>query len=142
MNATAILQTIENAGGELWASGDSLNYRLPKSALVLVPDIRAVKPELLELLHERNAIQPPEAEPEAYEFSFHRWAVSQCIFREGAWGGIGPLHIAYAVWCDKVGRDVPASRRTFEKLLISGGFEISNGFCYGLILKEDLWALQ
>ena len=142
MNATAILQTVESAGGELWAAGDCLNYRLPESALALVADLRAIKAELLELLRERNSTQPPEAEPEDYELGLHRWAVSQCIFRERAWGGIGPLHLAYAVWCDQVGQDVPASRRTFENLLTAGGFEISDGFCYGLILKEDLWAMR
>ncbi len=56
MQAREILRAVECAGGELWVAGESLGYRLPESALVLVEALRASKRELLELLRKRPAM--------------------------------------------------------------------------------------
>jgi hypothetical protein len=84
---------------------------------------------------------PHEADPEAYESGFDRWATSRCVFQDRCWGGIGALHVDYARWCDWEGRDVPASRRTFERILLSQGLwreeDLRDGLIYGLLLRAD-----
>src|ERR1019366_6282013 len=56
MLASEILRTVEDAGGALWVSGESLGYRLPESELPLVDELRTCKWELLELLRQRPAM--------------------------------------------------------------------------------------
>jgi hypothetical protein len=86
-----------------------------------------------------QTISPLEAQPEAYEEGFGRWLGSRCIFRDGAWWGLGALHNDYAVWCDKVGQEVPGNLRTFKSLIGNAGFRITDdGLVYGLVLAEDL----
>jgi hypothetical protein len=90
-----------------------------------------------------QTISPLEAEPEAYEEGFGRWLEARCIFRDGAWWGLGALHDDYAVWCDKVGHEVPGSLRTFKSLIGSSGFRITDdGLVYGLALEQDLRSQQ
>ena len=77
--------------------------------------------------------------PETYEEGFDRWLKARCIFRDGAWWGLGALHSDYAIWCDKVGREVPGSLRTFKWLISESGFRITDdGLVYGMVLAEDL----
>jgi hypothetical protein len=87
---------------------------------------------------QNEKISAPEAEPLAYEDAFDQWARSRCVFRDRSWGGIAALHVDYARWCDQTGRDVPASRKTFEWLLRDQGLWINEGFICGLLLKEDV----
>lgn len=83
-----------------------------------------------------------EAEPAAYEEVLNRWLEEQCVFRDRTWGGVKALHKHYAVWCDQVARDVPASLAMFEKLLREAGCLLTgNGLVYGLLLRED-WESQ
>lgn len=56
MQASEILRTVENAGGELWVAGESLGYRLPETAISLVDELRTCKWELLDLLRERPSM--------------------------------------------------------------------------------------
>lgn len=56
MKANEIIRTVENAGGELWAAGETLCYRLPESESLLVDEIRVNKWELLDLLHQRPSM--------------------------------------------------------------------------------------
>jgi hypothetical protein len=80
-----------------------------------------------------------EAQPEAYEEGFGRWLDARCVFLDGAWWGLGALHDDYAVWCDKVGQEVPGSLRTFRSLIGNSGFRITDdGLVYGLVLEQDL----
>ena len=86
-----------------------------------------------------QTISPLEAQPDAYEEGFGRWLLVRCIFQDGAWWGLGALHNDYAVWCDKVGQEVPGSLRTFKSLISNSGFRITDdGLVYGLVLAEDL----
>jgi hypothetical protein len=79
-----------------------------------------------------------EAETAAYEEALHQWVLDRCVFRDRAWGGIRALHNDYAVWCDKVMRDVPAGLPAFEKLLKEFcSFTTENGLIYGVLLRED-----
>ena len=50
MTAEELMETIRQVGGDVWAAGDKLRYRIPTSAAVLVPAMRELKPELLQLL--------------------------------------------------------------------------------------------
>jgi hypothetical protein len=72
---------------------------------------------------------------------FHRWALSRCVFRDRCFGGIGSLHCDWCEW-QVSHNDVPASRVVFEGLLRDSGFLFADGLVYGLILGEDLWALE
>jgi hypothetical protein len=82
---------------------------------------------------------PLEAHPEAYEEGFGRWLEARCVFLDGAWWGLGALHNDYAVWCDKVGHEVPGSLRTFKSLIDNSGLRITDdGLVYGLVLEQDL----
>jgi hypothetical protein len=55
MTAEEFMQNVRHAGGEVWAAGDKLRYRLPSTATALVPAMRELKPELLQLLRPRDA---------------------------------------------------------------------------------------
>jgi hypothetical protein len=86
-----------------------------------------------------QTISPLEPLPEAFEEGFECWVKAQCVFREAAWGGLGALHSDYSDWCDKVGKEVPGSLRTFKTLIQELGFRITDdGLVYGLLLSEDL----
>jgi hypothetical protein len=50
MTAEELLETVRQAGGEVWAAGDKLRYRLPYSAHRLIPTMRELKLEILHLL--------------------------------------------------------------------------------------------
>jgi hypothetical protein len=50
MTAEELLETVRQAGGEVWAAGDKLRYNLPYSAHRLIPTMRELKLEILHLL--------------------------------------------------------------------------------------------
>jgi hypothetical protein len=54
MTAEKFMENVRHAGGDVWAAGDKLRYRLPPGATGLVPAMRELKPELLQLLKPRN----------------------------------------------------------------------------------------
>jgi hypothetical protein len=90
-----------------------------------------------------QTFSPLEAQPEAYEEGFERWIKARCIFRDGALWGLGALHGDYAIWCDKVGREVPGSLHTFKWLIRESGFRITDdGLVYGVVLIGDLRLLR
>jgi hypothetical protein len=146
MEAAEIVCAIETAGGQLWATGETLAYRLPESALSLVPEMKTRKRELLNLLQQRPATRvhtPPIASeniipahhPSGWAQDFHTWANLHCVFRDRCFGAIGCLHVHF---CERTSTRVEhCARETFEALLRDQGFEIADGLIYGLILKED-----
>jgi len=48
--AEELLETIREAGGEIWAAGDKLRYNLPYSVHWLIPAVSELKQELMHLL--------------------------------------------------------------------------------------------
>ena len=78
MTAEEFMENVKHTGGEVWAAGDKLRYRLPSSATGLVPAMRELKPELLQLLRPHNAdlwattLASWDAELEALYASFAR----------------------------------------------------------------------
>jgi hypothetical protein len=79
MQASEIIRSVENAGGELWLSGASLAYRLPETASPLLEQLRARKAEVLELLRQRPplpaGVRLVRWEPIAAPVRLNRWAV-------------------------------------------------------------------
>ena len=97
-------------------------------------ELRAHKAEILALLRRRTA----KPEEDADELSL--WLLDRCVFRDRSWTAIGSLHLDCAQWRANHRRDVCASRRTFVDALRAEGFTVTDGWCYGLLLKEDLIA--
>jgi hypothetical protein len=92
---------------------------------------------------EEPSLRLLKATAEACEAGIRLWARERCMFRDGCWGSLGALHTDYAEWCDKVGRKVPGSFRSFKKLLQESGFAITDdGRVSGLILIDEVRAFQ
>lgn len=134
MTTAEIVTTIEASGGSLWRDGDRLRYRLPESALPLVEELRAKKPDILALLQEREM---PDHDPAAWAEDFHRWAMTRCRFKDRCFGETGALLSDFGEWATQHD-SVPMRRETFEALLRDQGFFFADGLVYGLILAEDL----
>jgi hypothetical protein len=66
MTAEELLETIRQVGGEVWAAGDKLRYNLPYSAHGLIPTMRELKLEILQVL----TLASWDAELEALYLSF------------------------------------------------------------------------
>jgi hypothetical protein len=80
-------------------------------------------------------------DPTAWAEDFHRWAITECVFRDRCFGGIGRLLRHFCEW--QVTRDeVPCTRKTFEALLSHGGFFFAEGLVYGLLLKAEVLAME
>jgi hypothetical protein len=136
--AENILETVRLAGGYLWAAdGGRLRYRLPPERSDLIPVLRELKSEILDLLSDRS----PDA-PEACREDFAGWIAANCLRREGRddWGGIGALLVDFAEWC-VTHNVIPCRRAAFERLLQDAGFRINEGMVGGLVLGADLWAV-
>ncbi len=77
MVASEILRTVENVGGVLWVTGETLGYHLPESALSLVDELRTFKWELVELLSQRPTmpagVRLVRWEPLSPPFKVNRW---------------------------------------------------------------------
>jgi hypothetical protein len=69
------------------------------------------------------------------------WVNGCCSFRDRCFGCIGRLYVHYNEWC-LVNTSLPCNRQTFEALLISEDFLCADGLVAGLILTEDLEALN
>lgn len=81
-------------------------------------------------------ISAPADEPDAWREPFHAWALSECVFKDRCFGGIGCLHVHFCEWAD-AHNAVPCTRQTFEQLLTDAGYLHADGFVSGLILSED-----
>lgn len=79
----------------------------------------------------------PAHDPAAWAEDFHRWALSNCVYRDRCFGGIGALHTDFRRWT-LAHESVPCRDETFEQLLRDAGFLFADGLVYGLVLKEDL----
>jgi hypothetical protein len=77
VQASEILRTVENAGGALWVTGESLGYRIPESESSLLDELRTCKWELLDLLRERPpmpaGVRLVSWEPVSSPVKINRW---------------------------------------------------------------------
>lgn len=78
----------------------------------------------------------PADDPDGWREPFHAWALSECVFKDRCFGGIGCLRVHFCEWAD-AHNAVPCTRQTFEQLLTDAGFLVCDGMVSGLILKED-----
>src|ERR1700674_2038880 len=58
MNATQVLEAVQNVGGSLTLSGERIQYALPDFAVWLVPELKENREELIELLRESETPLP------------------------------------------------------------------------------------
>ena len=56
MTAEIILEAVRETGGQIWVEAGNLKYRLPAEKSDLIPMMRELKSEILELLSERPAM--------------------------------------------------------------------------------------
>jgi hypothetical protein len=56
MTAEIILAAVRETGGQIWVEAGNLKYRLPAEKSDLIPMMRELKSEILELLSERPAM--------------------------------------------------------------------------------------
>ena len=67
------------------------------------------------------------------------WLLNRCAFRDRSWTDIAALQRDCSGWCAAHRWPMPASRRAFVDALQAEGFTVTaDGWCYGLLLKEDL----
>lgn len=78
----------------------------------------------------------PAHDAAAWAEDFHRWALSNCVYRDRCFGGIGALHTNFCRWTLDH-KSVPCRDETFEQLLRDAGFFFADGLVYGLVLKQD-----
>ena len=65
------------------------------------------------------------------------WVRAHCAFRERSWGIVSSLYVNHIEWAHETDHPFAADRETFQAILMGLGFQIADGMCYGLILKED-----
>lgn len=53
MDGLEIVRAVESSGGAIWADGDFVGYRIPKSAAGIITQIRDRKTEVLKVLRDR-----------------------------------------------------------------------------------------
>jgi hypothetical protein len=135
--ALELIRKVEANGGQLRVDGEYLVIAPKRAGEPLVDELRQHKSEIIELLHKR----PDTSVGSPQDDGWGTWLLERCVFRDRWWGGTGALHLDLARWCIAHGRPVPTSRRAFEAVLQSEGFQVtSDGLVYGLILEADLEA--
>jgi len=118
-----------------WKPGDEIISVFPYTELT-----KLTKPTSVSFVSaisgETQIISAPADDPDAWRKPFHAWALSECVFRDRCFGGIGCLHVHFCEWAD-AHNDVPCTRETFEALLTDAGFLVCDGMVSGVILSED-----
>jgi len=78
MDGLEIIRTVELSGGSIWADGDFVGYRIPRSAAAIIAQIRDRKNDVLEALRDRppslRGIRVVRWEPVDYPVQIDRWA--------------------------------------------------------------------
>jgi len=77
MDGLEIIRTVELSGGSIWADGDFVGYRIPRSAAGIVTQIRDRKDEVLKVLRDRppsvRGVRVLRWEPVDYPVQLDRW---------------------------------------------------------------------
>jgi hypothetical protein len=129
MTAEEFMENVRHAGGEVWAAGDKLRYRLPSTAGGLVREMRELKPELLQLLRPCNA--------DCWAISFASWAQTACVYQPRRFSEFSALWIDFCEWCANRGDSCMPSRATFDQLLRRADFLFADGIVSSLALRCD-----
>ena len=82
----------------------------------------------------------PLQEPAIWEDDFSRWALAECLFKDGCLWRLEALHLHFCEWCQ--GRDaVGCMADTFAALLDLESLTVTAGLVYGLVLREEYVSL-
>ena len=130
--ATELVLTVEANGGQFLIDGEDLVIRPRDAAMPLLEQLRVNKAAIIALLRSRTT----RPEHEADELGL--WLLDRCIFRDHRWTPIAALHLDCSQWRADHGKPMHASRRPFVAALEAEGFAVTDGWCYGLLLKEGL----
>lgn len=136
MNAAQeLIHIVEARGGQLRIHGSYLVVAPEEAALPIMDSLRAHKSAIVALLQSRDQQQvEPELDSDAL---LSEWMLERCAFRDRSWTAIAALHLDCAQWRANYRRDVCASRGAFVAALETEGFIVTDGWVYGLMLKED-----
>jgi hypothetical protein len=138
--AQELIHIVEARGGRLTIEGEKLVIEPDTAALPLMDSLRMYKPAIMDLLRSR-AQQEQDAADDSDSFGL--WMLARCVYRDRAWGGVGALHLDLARWCADHRQSAPESRRVFVESLQAEGFAVTtDGLVYGLMLGEDLEAIE
>jgi hypothetical protein len=78
MDGLEIIRAVELSGGSIWADGDCVGYRIPRSASEIVSQIRDRKSEVLRVLRDRppsvRGVRVIRWEPVDHPVRIARWA--------------------------------------------------------------------
>jgi hypothetical protein len=82
-------------------------------------------------------------DPAYWRADFTKWMQDNCTVRAGFddWGGVGGLLLDFSRF-QVARKDVPCTRHSFETLLRDAGLFVREGMVQGLVLKEDLCAIN
>ena len=144
MQAAEIIQTVADAGGQLWLDGDKVRVRLPESLRPLVEEIRQRKPELVSILSRKEprpsdmaAVELLPDEVRYWDDALLGWTQARCVFRERSYGAVGKLYEDHVAWAHRTGAPFVADVETFLAILMALGFQVDGGMVYGLIFRAD-----
>ncbi len=108
-------------------------FPLPESKAAFLLEPRSADLTQVELL---------PGEIRLWDNAMHAWTQARCAFRERSWGIVSSLYVDHIAWAHQTGQPFAAERETFAAILMSIGFQIADGMCYGLILAEDYEAAR
>jgi hypothetical protein len=129
MTAEEFMENVRHVGGEVWAAGDKLRYRLPTTATGLVTVMRDLKPELLQLLRPHNV--------DGWAMAFASWAQTACVSRPRRFTEFSALWVDFCEWCVNRDDSCSPSRAIFDQLLRRADFLLADGLVSSLVLKRD-----
>lgn len=137
---TDLIRLVESAGGRLVIEDGNLFLEPVASIKSLVEELRAVKPEIIALLLQREA--------NAWRDGFTRWVTHACVVRPRDFTNANHLLISFNQWANewaaKPGATCP--REVFDALLTEAGFLIGEvcgiRLASGLMLRADVLSLE
>jgi hypothetical protein len=124
MTAEELLENVRQSGGEIWAVGNKLHYRLPNAARPLISGMAGLKPQLLDLLR--------PSDPEGWNSVFPRWVMTACVEQPRSFSDLGILWVSFCEACARVGVQPLPSRVDFVHLLNAADLLVADGLVSGL----------
>ncbi|MGB8477670.1 MAG: hypothetical protein WCE63_02365 [Acidobacteriaceae bacterium] len=76
------------------------------------------------------------AEVRQWDDAMRVWANAHCIFRDRNWGSLSRLYKSHIKHAHQIGGMFAPDAETFQAILMALGFQVQDGFVYGLILRE------
>jgi hypothetical protein len=77
------------------------------------------------------------AEVRLWDDAMRVWVNAHCTLPECSWGSLSRLYISHIEHAHQSSGMFAPDCETFQAILMALGFQIQDGFVYGLILRED-----